>query len=196
MTHSPTSTRDHLALTAWRTTTPAQPITGTHEGLPGDPLIDRFTNLGRSTHPNTDHYRDGGMGGIGPDRSVVGFIDPHRLIPYREHDGTWNGTHSHSVRDTLARDLAAETGFTSPLMLLYDPREHWAFLGEGNHRLAAALDQHLPLVPVRVVRCSGVDTKRAAHIGAPARHLDLWGTQVDPGYCPSDLHPAHLLILR
>ena len=109
-------------------------------------------------HPHVDHYRDGGMGGLGPDRSVVGLAPTSILVRYREHDGLWNSRHAATTRydrqviDALRADLRRGTGFHTPLILDYDHLCGWAYLGEGNHRLAAAVAEEIPEVPLRVVR--------------------------------------------
>ena len=149
---------------------------------------------GTRLHPNLDTYRDGGMGGLPDSHSVVGFVDPRRLLAYREHHGSAHYD-SPKILAELSESLTS-TGLTTPLMVMYDPTERWAFLGEGNHRLAAALATFTDLVPVRVNRCSGMATRKAAGIGGPAIHLDQgWGTRYDPDYCPSDLHPGYLAAL-
>lgn len=145
-------------------------------------------------HPNVETYLDGGIGGLPGTRSVVGMVEPTRLIAYRDHDATGNA-HSRLVVADLREALRDGTGFTTPLMLLYDPTQRWAYLGEGNHRLAAALDERLPAVPVRVSRCSGIASRRRHGIGAAAHHDTSrgFGNSITPDYCPSDLHPHYLL---
>lgn len=148
-------------------------------------------------HPAVDHYRDGGIGGIGEDHSVVGFVAPALLVPYRFHDGRWTGhtpanPDDDTVIDLLRRDLREGRGFHTPLMLEYSHLAQWAFLGEGNHRLNAALAEAIPCVPVRVVRSvTSVAARKAEGIGAPAAHRPIPGV-IDPTYIPSDLHPDYL----
>lgn len=152
-------------------------------------------------HPNVDHYRDGGMGGVGEDRSVVGMVPTHVVAKYREHDGYWGSRdgrygqdeadYHHEVISGIANDIKAGKGITNPLTLEYDHTRNWASLGEGNHRLAAAEAAGVSHVPVRVVR-SNLGHEQGNSTGAPAHLLnpDQWSR---PGYAyvPTDMHPSH-----
>ena len=142
-------------------------------------------------HPNVQHYRDGGMGGIGEDHSVVGMVPTHVLAQMREYDRADASQHpgSREVIDGLRQDLREGRGFHTPAMIEYDPKAGRAYLGEGNHRVAAALEEGVPEVPARVVRSSFASRK--PEIGVPATHQDLWSRPNYP-YVPSDLHPSFL----
>lgn len=144
-------------------------------------------------HPNVDHYRDGGMGGVGEDHSVVGMVPTNVLRQYREWDRADSARHpgSAEVIDSLRQDLRAGKGFHTPAMLLYDHKNQWAKLGEGNHRLAAAEAEAVPHVPTRVVRANLESAKRSG-VGAPATHNDPGWSRPNFPYVPSDMHPSHL----
>lgn len=150
-------------------------------------------NLGSQFHPNVDHYRDGGMGGVGEDHSVVGMVPTHVLKNYQEYDRTDDANHPGSRERIEARraDLRSGEGFHTPLMLLYDHKNHWAKLGEGNHRLAAAEAEGIPHVPTRVVRAN-LERDKAEGVGAPATHNDPGWSRPGWDYVPSDIHPSYL----
>lgn len=171
-----------------------------------DRIVVARLSLGRRLHPGVHHYRDGGFGGLGPDHSVVGFVPVSTLTAFRHHDGTWQhpaahqGTvdprqrrHDLEVIAGLRAVLRDGAGFHTPLMLEYDPDTAWAYLGEGNHRLAAAAAEQVSLVPVRVVRSQAAQRRRDEGIGAPATHVPIPGAP--EGYFPSDAHPAYLRLL-
>lgn len=147
-------------------------------------------------HPQVDHYRDGGMGGIGENHSVVGMVPTHVLQSYREHDGRWShlnntdSAHDDQVIEGLRSDLRAGKGFHTPLMLEYNHQQGRAYLGEGNHRLAAAVAEGVPEVPLRVVR----SYKDMSNVGAPASHREIPGAPKD--YIPSDIHPSYLSLAQ
>lgn len=92
----------------------------------------------------------------------VGWVHIDHLKPYREYDraGTHPGSeesgestsYTRSVVDSIHHELASGRGFTDPLMLKYHHETHQASLGEGNHRLDAAIKAGMTHVPVRVVR--------------------------------------------
>lgn len=143
-------------------------------------------------HPNLVHYQSGGMGHRldDPTRSVVGMVPTHVLAGYRDHEGDVNPD-SHATVERIRNDLRSGHGLENPVMLEYDHRQGWASLGEGNHRLRAHELEGLPHVPTRVVR-SRLDMKREMGMGGPASHRPIPGTEHDPSYIPSDIHPSYL----
>jgi hypothetical protein len=80
-------------------------------------------------------------------------MSPHLLVPYRDKDAS---THPRDPErmDALRKDVA-EHGVGNPLALFHDGRR--ATLGEGNHRLAVALEQEHEDVPVRVIRLQSLN---------------------------------------
>lgn len=119
---------------------------------------------------------------------------------YREHDGTRDGQLSVDTTHDIASQLKAGEGMRDPLILLYHHDTHSAYLGEGNHRLAAAEHAGWSHVPVRVARAydsearSGrtkpVDAPKAMHL-----HTDEYGyTEHQPDICsPAEVFPeTHL----
>lgn len=149
---------------------------------------------GSRFHPNVLHYRDGGMGGIGEDRSVVGMVPTHVLLGLREYDRTDSANHPGSAEtiDSLRADLRSGVGFREPAVIEYDHHTGWAYLGEGNHRVAAAAAEGVPEVPARVVRgyTRSMARRRSEGVGAPATHSPIPGTPAN--YIPTDIHPSYL----
>ena len=161
--------------------------------------------LGEQWHPNVQSYRSGGIGHLEGDesRSVVGFLPTRAVAQYRHHDGEWTGHQAEHPRDraiidSIRHDLRSGHGLEEPLELDYHHRAGWAALGEGNHRLRAAEEEGVPVVPVRVVGRSGFAARaKEKGIGAPA-HLQgpLPGAEHDPDYEPPTFHPSHLDVFR
>jgi hypothetical protein len=140
-------------------------------------------------HPNLNQYRDGGMGGVGEDHSVVGYVPTHALSGM-----PGNGTYRDRV-DHYADRLRNGQGFDDPIMVDFDPTSKMAMVGEGNHRLQAAVEQGLSHVPVRVSR-SRVPATPDESRGRYPRHLDPgpspWKNGGGEDYWPSDIHPKYL----
>lgn len=151
-------------------------------------------NLGSQfpEHPNLHHYQSGGMGHRpeDPTRSVVGMVPTHVLAQYRDHEGDVNPD-SHETVERIRADLRSGHGLENPVMLMYDHKEGWARLGEGNHRLRAHELENRPEVPTRVVKGRLDFDKEMGH-GAPASHNDPGWSRPNFPYVPSDIHPSYL----
>lgn len=152
-------------------------------------------------HPNVTHYRSGGIGHLPGDdeRSTVGMVPTHVMQRYREHDGNQNphGDRDRRIIDGIRADIREGRGIHEPLQLEHDPDNHWGSLGEGNHRLAAAAEEGVPHVPVRVhsrIRSLPSRAKaRAAQGGTGGAPLTL-ATDFGHGdfpYTPPEIHPHH-----
>lgn len=83
--------------------------------------------------------------------------------------------------DALTADIA-RNGITNPLIIMYGLADGRAYLGEGNHRLAAAVRLDLPACPARVLRVQRVGRRGAAVPGA-VRFT---------GHVPADLSPTDI----
>lgn len=153
---------------------------------------EEFAAGGGHLHPNMRDYVSDAPGGIGSvGGSLVGMVPTHVLARYRHHEGDVNGAESTQAVRSIHRDLQSGHGIEEPLVLEYDPRSNWAYLGEGNHRLRAAEMAGTSHVPVRVER-----THRAAQVrdlegaGAPAFHRAE--AEMGMGHVPAGLHPDML----
>lgn len=149
-----------------------------------DDIFNKTSSRGDPTtlHPNMNHYRDGGMGGVGENHSVVGYVrtDALRKMHGNETDSPGVERHRESLRNG--------EGFTDPAMVVFDPRTHNAYLGEGNHRVQAAHEEGISHVPVRVVRGS-VSNSGAQHM----EHAKTpYKGNLGEDYWPSDIHPSHI----
>lgn len=148
-------------------------------------------------HPNVDHYRDGGLGGD-ENHNVVGFVPTKHLLPMREYDRAGADGHDGS-RETINRirgDIRQGRGITNPIEIHYNNKEQWGFIGEGNHRLQAAVEEGVSHVPARVVRSyNGPKYRKDAGVGAHIEHDPIPGVSdrdAAGGYFPSDAHPKYL----
>lgn len=150
-------------------------------------LHDRLDEIGQKEHPNVDHYRSGGIGHLEGDesRSVVGFVPTNLLLGYEG-----NQTHNPDTVRHIRDDIKSGKGITNPLMMVYDHKNKWAYLGEGNHRLEGATEAGARTVPVRFVRGSADYEKSRGIGGSMEAHTDF-GHGED--YVPSDIHPYHFL---
>lgn len=155
-------------------------------------------------------YRSGGIGHLPGDesRSVVGMVSTHTMERYREHDGRQQPHHDRDRAsiDFHRQQIREHGTFKDPIMLEHDPDNHWGVIGEGNHRLAAAREEGLSHVPVRVVsrsrnlqqhslnRSKGSPGRNEAG-GAPLR-MSTDFSDGDYPYTPPDVHPHHFADLR
>lgn len=150
----------------------------------------------RSLHPNLTHYRDGGMGGVGPDHSVVGYVPTHTLAGMHGNETDREGIERHK------QSLLSGSGFEHPVMVEFDHRSKRMVLGEGNHRVEAAKELGISHVPTRVVRSriSDDDMEYMSRKGGSPIDIDPGNSPFGkerPGgqwddYWPSDIHPSHL----
>lgn len=154
-----------------------------------------WESIGRTEHPNVQHYQSGGIGHREGDEShsVVGFLPRHVLEKYRMHDGMQNpeveGLDRERI-DAIKKDIKSGKGITNPVEIHYDDKRGWASLGEGNHRLAAARESDCKTVPVRVYGRSFEKHTQQAGLGAPL-HLKTEWNDGHSRYVPPDIHPDH-----
>jgi hypothetical protein len=81
------------------------------------------------------------------------LIDTRRLLPYREFDRRPGSPHGRSAGEyEQLRDQILRDGVQHPLTLNFNPNTGLAYLGEGNTRLAVALELGISRLPVRVIR--------------------------------------------
>ena len=84
--------------------------------------------------------------------------------------------------DELAEDLK-QRGFQEPGIIQYSQKSRTALLGEGNHRLAAAIEAGMTHMPVRVIRYNMEGPGVPVRGYAPDRS----------GYVPGDLKPSQIM---
>jgi hypothetical protein len=146
---------------------------------------------------NVDQKYSGGKGHIEGDEShsATGMVSVHALKPFMEFDRAGKHADSHSVQriNEIAADIKSGKGITNPLMIAYDHKNKWGVLGEGNHRLAAAIQAGITHVPVSVYRDSGLGSRKKERIG---NHLAMMtdfgrGTPQTEDYVPTNIHPEH-----
>ena len=111
----------------------------------------------KSKFPYLEDYKDGGSGGLVGSRSTVGFVKVEAL-----KDMPGNTLSNTEGIDALRKSIRKGMGFATreykgkpyqdPIMVVYDNETGLAYIGEGNHRLQAAIAEGLDAVPVRVVR--------------------------------------------
>jgi hypothetical protein len=143
---------------------------------------------------SVEHYMSGGIGHLEGDdsRSVVGMVPVSTLKKYREHDGNQNhGDHDERVISGIHDDIKSGKGITTPLMMEYDHDKKWGWIGEGNHRLAAADRAGLTHVPVRVYGRSSENGRKRKGIGAPLNLTTQFGRDAHDTYIPPAIHPHH-----
>jgi hypothetical protein len=108
-------------------------------------MVGSYAKL-KNQHPNLKEYKDGGMGGLPETRSVVGFVDTAYLAKMPGNLTDKEGVNFYRTK------IQSGEGFENPITVWYDNDTGLAYVGEGNHRLQAAIKEGLSAVPVRVVR--------------------------------------------
>jgi hypothetical protein len=118
-----------------------------------------------------------------PTETVKKFMHVDRSNPEMTH---------YDEADWEELKASVAEGWTDPLMILYFSRDKTAILGEGNHRLQAAIALGIEEIPVRVWRMSmeGRDSSYADNV------VDVPGMEPDRhGYVPADLKPSDIGII-
>lgn len=144
-------------------------------------------------HPAIGHYRDGGMGGVGENHSVIGWVPTVLLLTMRGNAAWHEDRVQHWVDET-----EAGRGFAAPVLIEFNPDTRYACVSEGNHRVAAAARTGLTHVPARCIRSYFRLGYFEGKGGTPVR-LDVtscWTTLGPDGveeYWPSDFNPCYLL---
>jgi hypothetical protein len=146
------------------------------------------------SHPNLNHYRDGGMGGVGEDHSVVGYVPTH-LLAAMPGNRTSEDNMAYQ-RDALAPETG--TGFRDPVIVEFDGKTQRAYVGEGNHRVRAAQEAGLSHVPTRVIRSRIEDytvkrvKEQGGRVAPTATGPSPWKGGMGEEYWPSDMHPKYV----
>ena len=149
---------------------------------------------------NVAQRASGGKGHIEGDesRSVVGMVPTNALRSLMEFDraGRHADPSSKETIDNIASDIKSGKGITNPIMVAYDHKNKWGYIGEGNHRLAAAIQAGASHVPVTVYRQPGLGERKESGVGG---HLAMVTDFTEPhhrqitgeDYVPTNIHPAH-----
>jgi hypothetical protein len=125
--------------------------------------------------------------------SGVALVKTDFVKRFREFDRTGSEGISGYSDETIAKitdDLKSGKGFTDPLILEYyvsDSGELLLKLGEGNHRLQAALNANLDSVPVAIVKAYK-STKNLKSTGVVSKIIPD-----RMGYIPGNPNPRNLL---
>jgi hypothetical protein len=130
----------------------------------------------------------------------VALVPVSQLMRYREFDRA-SDEYSHGSKSTQTiADLTNEfrthgvSALREPLYLSYDHKEKWGYLGEGNHRLAAAVAAGITHLPVKVNVSSGKygNSNKEQGIGAPL-HMDNRLYEQWCGFVPDEAHPGNFM---
>lgn len=158
--------------------------------------------------PNLADYKDGGSGGLIGSRSVVGFVKVEAL---KDMPGNKTGNielYRKSLREGKGFGSRERDGkpVQEPIMVIYNNETGLAFVGEGNHRLQAAIAEGISYVPVRVVRGTKAEVENIfSGDGRKPKQIknnkepqfvettgaDV-GKPVQQGYVPPEFHPSYI----
>ena len=154
--------------------------------------------------PVPDYVQQRKAGGKGhlegdPTESATGMVRTERLIPLMEHRRLKQDAqpHSHQRVAEIRSDIRSGKGINNPIMVAYDHANKWGVVGEGHHRLEAAMAEAVSHVPVTVFRQPGLGERKEKSIGG---HLAMTTNFTDKGsydermgkeYVPTNIHPAH-----
>lgn len=160
--------------------------------------------------PGLQSYKDGGSGGLVGSRETVGLV---RVSALKDMPG--NKISNTEGIEALRKSIREGKGFATrdfqgkpfqdPIMVVYDNETGLAYIGEGNHRLRAAIEEGLPYVPVRVVRGNKEEMLNPAYASRKPQQIKngkepkfvettgpLAGKPVGEGYVPPEMHPSYV----
>lgn len=162
---------------------------------------------GKKLFPDVAPYLDGGSGGLVDSRSTVGFVKTEALADMPGNKTGDIELYRKSLREGkgfATREFQGKP-FNDPIMVIYNNETGLAFVGEGNHRLKAAIAENIPYVPVRVVRGSAEEMKDKAAQGYAPKQIknnktpqfpetvgSMKGTVTNPSYVPPEMHPSYV----
>jgi hypothetical protein len=143
----------------------------------------------------------GGKGHLEGDKteSATGMVRTERLIPLMEHQRLGRDAQPHSSErvNEIRSDIRSGKGINNPIMVAYDHANKWGVVGEGHHRLEAAMKEGVSHVPVTVFRQPNLGERKANFLGG---HLAMTTNFTDKGsydekmgkeYVPTNIHPGH-----
>jgi hypothetical protein len=130
------------------------------------------------------------------------MVPTQSLLKYREYDrtGIHGDTDSEARIQKLTEELKNGGTIREPLHLSYDHDSNWGYLGEGHHRLEAAMRAGVTHVPLTIsgrgpskldrIKMSLREGNKSPMPGA-SLHLDNRLVEARGGYHPSALHPGN-----
>lgn len=128
----------------------------------------------------------------GMDKSPhVGWVKTEALVKHREYDRAGDDANPDSREriDQIRREFR-DHGQREPVVLMHDPHSDRAYLGEGNHRLAAAIEEGVPALAVHVTRAYRSESDKMG----PQHYLGSHKVMADSyGYTPGSLKPSEAL---
>jgi len=150
---------------------------------------------------NVQIRKAGGKGHLegDPTESATGMVRTERLIPLMEHRrrGADAQPSSEKTIAGIRSDIQKGKGINNPIMVAYDHENKWGVIGEGHHRLEAAMAEAVSHVPVTVYRQPGLGERKEKFLGS---HLAMTTNFTSKGsyeertgkeYVPTNIHPAH-----
>ena len=150
---------------------------------------------------NVQVRKAGGKGHLegDPTESATGMVRTERLIPLMEHRrrGADAQPSSEKTIAGIRGDIQKGKGINNPIMVAYDHENKWGVIGEGHHRLEAAMAEAVSHVPVTVYRQPGLGERKEKFLGS---HLAMTTNFTSKGsyeertgkeYVPTNIHPAH-----
>jgi len=150
---------------------------------------------------NVQVRKAGGKGHLegDPSESATGMVRTERLIPLMEHRrrGADAQPSSEKTIAGIRSDIQKGKGINNPIMVAYDHENKWGVIGEGHHRLEAAMAEGVSHVPVTVFRQPRLGERKENFLGG---HLAMTTNFTDKGshdermgkeYVPTNIHPGH-----
>jgi len=150
---------------------------------------------------NVQVRKAGGKGHLegDPSESATGMVRTERLIPLMEHRrrGADAQPSSEKTIASIRGDIQKGKGINNPIMVAYDHENKWGVIGEGHHRLEAAMAEGVSHVPVTVYRQPRLGERKENFLGG---HLAMTTNFTDKGshdermgkeYVPTNVHPGH-----
>ena len=161
-----------------------------------------MSNLGRQfpkVPESVSQVYSGGKGHIDESGSATGMVPVSSLIKFKELDR--KGAHGYSDSqeriDSIAADIKSGKGIKNPIMIAYDHNAKWGYIGEGHHRLEAAIQAGASHIPVTVYRQhGGMSSRRKEGRGSHLAMITDFGDDKSAGwsdgkYVPTNIHPYH-----
>jgi hypothetical protein len=134
---------------------------------------------------------------------TIGMVKTNFVKKFMEYDRSGaqgkfgNDDYSKKTIALIMEDLRSGKGLENPLVLEYNPYNHTFVLGEGNHRLAAAIEAGIEEVPVAIIRTgSGTLNHKPAGFGQrmfPENTSTGKPEKGAKGYFPGNPSPIELL---